>query len=123
HGMRQLSESVDAAADLAEEPLGRISVAIRTYLGFFDAHPEVVELLIQERAHFRNRKKPTYFIHRDANIGRWHAFIAELIHDGIMRDRPVEQIADFVSDVLYGTMFTNYFSGRKTNLTSQCENI
>ncbi|MCA9047327.1 MAG: hypothetical protein KDA89_01280, partial [Planctomycetaceae bacterium] len=74
-------------------------------------------------AHFRDRAKPTYFVHRDANMGPWHDLFRELIQDGIVRDLPVERITDFVSDVLYGTMFTNYFSGRKSTLVSQSENI
>jgi hypothetical protein len=39
------------------------------YLDFFAEQPGFVELLIQERAHFRDRKRPTYFEHRDANVG------------------------------------------------------
>jgi len=32
-----------------------------------------VELLILERAEFRDRKKPTYFEHRDAHVHRWRS--------------------------------------------------
>lgn len=53
----------------------------------------------------------------------WQALFRELIQDGVVRDIPVERITDFVSDVLYGTMFTNYFAGRKSTLVSQSKNI
>ena len=121
HGMRQLKETVDAAATGAEQPLDRIAEGVRAYLTFFDEHPEIVELLIHERAHFRDRAKPTYFVHRDANMAPWQALFRDLIRAGAVRDLPVEQITEVVSDLLYGTMFTNYFAGRKTTLASQSE--
>jgi AcrR family transcriptional regulator len=123
HGMRRLKASVDAAVAGIEQPLERIAGGVRAYLAFFGEHPEVVELLIQERAHFRDRTKPTYFVHRDANMGPWQDLFRELIRTGIVRDMPVERITDFLSDVVYGTMFTNYFAGRNATLSSQCENI
>jgi AcrR family transcriptional regulator len=123
HGMRRLKTAVDAAVADTRQPLERIAEGVRAYLTFFDEHPEIVELLIHERAHFRDRTKPTYFVHRDANMGPWQELFRQLIEDGTVRDLPVERITDFVSDVVYGTMFTNYFSGRKSTLSSQSENI
>jgi len=123
HGMRRLKSAVDAAIAGVGPPLERIAEGVRAYLAFFDEHPEIVELLIHERAHFRDRKKPTYFVHRDANMAPWQALFRELIQVGVVRDIPVERITEFVSDVVYGTMFTNYFSGRKATLSSQCDTI
>lgn len=121
HGMRQLKETVDAAAAGTDQPLERIAEGVRAYLTFFDEHAEIVELLIHERAHFRDRKTPTYIVHREANMAPWQALFRDLIRAGTVRDLPVEQITEVVSDLLYGTMFTNYFAGRKKTLASQCE--
>jgi len=121
HGMRRLKTAVDAAVAGVVQPLERIAEGVRAYLAFFDEHPEIVELLIHERAHFRDRTKPTYFVHRDANMAPWQALFRDLIRSGAVRDLPVEQITEVVSDLLYGTMFTNYFAGRKTTLASQSE--
>src|SRR5262245_23152745 len=60
-GMRLLTASVNGAAERAANPLDRIIVATHAYLEFFDEHPELVELFVQERAQFRDRKRPTYF--------------------------------------------------------------
>lgn len=54
-------------------------------------------------------------------MGPWQALFRDLIRAGTVRDLPVEQITEVVSDVLYGTMFTNYFAGRKKTLASQSE--
>lgn len=123
HGMRNLKTAVDAAAATAKQPLELIAEGVRAYLTFFDEHPEIVELLVQERAHFRNRKTPTYFVHREANMGPWQNLFRELIRAGTVRELPVDQIVEVISDLLYGTMFTNHFAGRNKSPGSQCEDV
>jgi AcrR family transcriptional regulator len=121
--MQRLREAVDGAIEGVADPLDRISLAIRAYLDFFAEQPGFVELLIQERAHFRDRKKPTYFQHRDANVGRWKALFASLIGEGRVRNIPVERITDVLSHLVYGTMFTNHFAGRRKSSAEQAEDI
>ncbi|MFO0906518.1 MAG: TetR/AcrR family transcriptional regulator [Pirellulales bacterium] len=113
HGMRRLKEHVDAAARRVDEPLDMVQEGVRAYLAFFARHPEVVELLIQERAYFRERTTPTYWVHRQANVGPWQELFRGLIRAGVIRKVPVDRITDVLSDLLYGTMFTNYFSGQR----------
>lgn len=122
-GMEGLREAVDAAAARASDPLARIEAGIRAYLEYFDGHPAVVELIIQERAQFRDRKRPTYFVHRDANLGPWRTLFARLITEGVLRDVPVDRILEVISDFVYGIMFTNHFTGRKTSLATQARDI
>jgi AcrR family transcriptional regulator len=121
HGMRNLKLAVDAAAASAKQPLDRIAEGVLAYLTFFDERPEIVELLVQERASFRDRKRPTYFVHREANMGPWQDLFRELIRTGTFRDMPTDRISDVISDLLYGMMFTNYFAGRKTSPANQCK--
>ena len=121
--MRRLSDQVQGDVALLADPLDRITQAIRSYLRFFDENPNFVELLIQERGAFRDRKTPTYFQHRDANIGPWKDLFRELIRVGRVRRVPVERITDVVSDLLYGTIFTNHFARRETSLRVQTEDI
>ncbi len=122
-GMRRLRAAVDEARAIAEDPLDQVEAAIIAYLEFFDGHPELVELLVQERAEFRDRAKPTYFEHRDANVGRWKALFRDLIADGRVRDVPPSRITDVVSCLLYGTMFTNFFLGRRESPARQARDI
>lgn len=121
HGMRNLKLAVDAAAASAKQPLDRIAEGVLAYLTFFDERPEIVELLVQERANFRDRQRPTYFVHREANMGPWQDLFGELIRSGTFRDIPVDRIGDVISDLLYGMMFTNYFAGRKASPANQCK--
>ena len=121
-GMQQLQSALQAA--IAEQPdrLERIRRGIYAYLKFFDEHPDLIELFIQERARFKDRKRPTYFEHRDLNRGPWRELYKSLIADGQLRgDLPVERLLDTVGNLLYGTMFTNHFLNRTVPLTDQYE--
>src|SRR5262249_28315475 len=99
------------------------AAAIRAFLGYCSEHPEYVELLVQERAQFRDRKKPTYFMHREAHVQRWRDFYRTLIGAGRNRDVPVERITDVVSMLLYGCLFTNYFHAIERRPADQADAI
>lgn len=119
-GMRQMQATVAQAADEAGDAIQRIARGIRAYLKFFEDHPEHVELLIQERANFKSRPRPTYFEYRDANRQKWRHVHEELIAEGRFRsDISVERIMDAIGNLLYGTMFTNHFVGRAVSLNEQ----
>jgi AcrR family transcriptional regulator len=121
-GMKLLQRAVDAAMQVPD-PLDAIEAAIGAYLRHFRAHPELVELLIQERAEFRDRPKPTYFEHREANEARWRDFVAGLVQGGRVREIPFEQVSGVMGDLLYGTMFTNYFARRQIPVEEQVQQI
>jgi AcrR family transcriptional regulator len=121
--MHLLHERVDAGIRGIEDPLDRIAAAIHAYLAFFAEHPEFVELLMQERAQFKDRNKPTYFQHREARVQQWRELYRALIAQGRVRDMPVERITDVMSDLVYGTMFTNYFTGQRKPFEAQARDI
>jgi AcrR family transcriptional regulator len=105
------------------DPLEIIVRGIRAYLDFFSSHPEYVELIIQERALFRDRKTPTYFEHRDRHADYWRSLYRELIAAGRVRSMPIDRIRDVINQLLYGTMFTNYFGGQQKTSEEQAREI
>ncbi len=122
-GMRRLQDDVDAAMMEEEDSLEALANVMRAYLAFFDRHPEFVELLVHERAEFKMRKKPTYFIHRDTNVAKWRKRIRALIAEGRIRHVSPAGITDVIGNLLYGTMFTNHFAGRRTSFKTQSREI
>lgn len=122
-GMRLLLARVDGAAPEALDPLERVVRATRAYLRFFDENPELVELFVQERAEFRDRRRPTYFLHRDANLGPWKRLFRALMDEGRVRRVPVERITDVFNHALYGAIFTNYFERRRRSPERQARDI
>lgn len=122
-GMSQMQLAIRAAAESTEDPFDKIARAIRAYLTFFAEHPQYAELLIQERAIFKNRKRPTYFEHRDTARIHWRAFYNSLIEQGRLRpDIQVDALLDTIGNLVYGTMFTNHFLG-KHSVNEQQENM
>ncbi|HEY3243502.1 MAG TPA: TetR/AcrR family transcriptional regulator [Phycisphaerae bacterium] len=120
--MVQLKGAVDAATDAAD-PLERIAQAVRAFVDHFLTHPEFIELLIQERAEFRDRKKPTYLAHREANVGPWRELLKGLIEAGRVREMSVSGITDVIGDLLYGTMFTQHFSSDRGTAEARVQHI
>lgn len=123
HGMLEMRAAVEAEVAAVDDPLEQLAAAIRAYLAFFDAHPHFVELLIQERAEFRDRKEPTYFAHRRSGVDRWRRLYQDLIDAGRVRAMPVERITDVISSAVYGTMFTNFFAGHSRTSEQQAQDI
>jgi AcrR family transcriptional regulator len=121
--MRKLRERVGTEIAGSTDPLDQIARAVRAFLAFFAEYPQFVELLIQERAQFKDRKRPTYLEHCEANVERWRALYRGLIAAGRIRDIPTERITDVVTDLLYGTIFTNYFAGQRKPPQEQAEDI
>ncbi|HOE10391.1 MAG TPA: hypothetical protein PKJ23_03095, partial [bacterium] len=64
-----------------------------------------------------------YFEHRDANMGRWKDLIRRMIAAKQVRDIPVERVSEVIGNLLYGTMFTNYFLGATKSHDMQTEDI
>jgi AcrR family transcriptional regulator len=108
--MRMLNAHITSVTAPVENPIKKIVAAVDNFLYFFESNPDFVELLIQERAVFRNREKPTYEIHREQNIKPWHELIESLISEGKIRKRPVEEITGVISKLLYGTLFLSHYS-------------
>jgi AcrR family transcriptional regulator len=121
--MRRLREYIDASIAGVDDPLDRVTTAVHAFLTFFAEHPRFVELLVQERALFKDRQTPTYLQHRERNAARWRELFAALIAAGRVRNIPVERITNVISDLSYGTIFTNYFAGRNKPPGEQARDI
>ncbi len=121
--MRRLREVIEAKVSTIDDPLLRIATAVGTFLAFFAEHPRYVELIVQERALFKDRTKPTYGVYREQNLARWAELYRDLITAGRVRAIAPERIANVIGDLIYGTIFTNYFAGRSTPPAEQAADI
>jgi len=122
-GMRRAGEFVDRSICMDVDPLERMAHAVRAYLTFFREHPQYVELFIQERAEFRDRPQQTYFAYRDRRMAPWREIFRALIDEGRVRELPPERIVKVLCNLVYGTMFTNYFTGQQDPPEEQAADI
>lgn len=121
--MVRLREEVDAAVEGVGDPFSRIARAIQAYLHYFDTNPGSVELLIQERAHFKDRASPTYFEHRRKAMDQWRDLYRCLQDQGRVREMPVERITDVLTAAMYGSMFLRYVGGRAEPFSASASDI
>ena len=112
---------VDAASAHISDPLEHWRRAIHAFLRFFDANPDVVELLIEERSLTKGQRASTFFENQGERNRRWRALFQRLIDDGHIRQLPIDQIEQAVSRHLFGTLFVHYYAGRPAPLADQFE--
>ncbi|MGD0389400.1 MAG: TetR/AcrR family transcriptional regulator [Tepidisphaeraceae bacterium] len=122
-GVIRMRKHIDAARRGVTDKIDDIRAAVIAYLRFFKKNPELVELFIQERAAFKGRRPPIYFLHRASRRGPAREHLAGLLAEGRIRSIPLDRIIDVLGDVLYGTMFTNHFAGRKKPFQAQAEDV
>lgn len=119
-GMSEMQRVVVEAALGESDPFQKIARAIHAYLSFFDQNPHLVELLSQERAMFRDRKRGAYFEHREELRDIFRGLYQELVDRGTFRnDLPVERLLDSIGALLYGTMLSTNAVGRTISLDEQ----
>jgi AcrR family transcriptional regulator len=121
HARDQLISAVDAVQDAQTDPLAQLRTCMTAILQFFDAHPEIVELLIEERALFRHRRPSLFFEHDERRSCEWAERLRGMIDAGTIRDLPVCEIQDTISRFVFGAMFFNYFEGNSRPLAEESE--
>jgi len=121
--MLQLHLSITDTIKEIQDPIDRLLHAVNAYLKYFKDHPEIVELMIQERAYFKDRDKPSFFENQEKFSCEFQDQFRELVAAGRILDTPFEKFNAVVGDLLYGTMFTNYFARRNRSTIEQAKDI
>lgn len=121
--MAGLSEAIDERVAPVVDPIERIVQAIYAFLAYFEAHPELADLFVQELGHFKEEGKPVYFSHHDATCGPWREMFQRLLAEGRVRDIPAADDHFVMLDLLYGTVLANRFAGRSVPYRVQARTI
>jgi len=121
--MDDLSAHVNDVVNTLEDPLEQIRTGVRRYFEFFDLNPGTVELFIQERAEFRSRSKPLYFVYQEYRRHLWEERFHKLAKDGRLRDISPELALDMIGNLVYGAVFTHRLAGDSRSLAEQSDAI
>ncbi len=119
--MRGLTEAVVPLDGMG--PIEQVKAGIRGYLAYFEENPAFIELLMQERAEFKDRRTPTFFRYSELMRERWRPVLRGLMEGGRFRRRPLDRVQDVIGNVLYGVIFTNHFAGRRRTLEEQADDV
>lgn len=120
---RALSYAQGKVFSSSRSPLERLKSGIRAFLEFFEQHPGLVPLFIIEMAEFRDRPQSTFAVYREKDRPRRLEFVQDLIDLKLIKPFPPRKLTDIIGSLLYGTIFTQYFSGDKQPLTDKAEDI
>ncbi len=87
-----------------------------SYARYYELHPEAVEIMIQERASFREQVFPTYLMHRAETRAEFEAFLQAGMQRGELRELPVADVTNAFADLLYGSVVSGCLEGAKGSL-------
>jgi AcrR family transcriptional regulator len=110
HAFETLIPIVRHALSQCENPIDKLKAAYKTFLIFFEKHPEYAELLMQDRAIFKNRSDHTYFRCREELIGKHKQFVESLITQKVLRNIASEKIVQVFLTFLYGALYVRFFT-------------
>ena len=121
--MQRLTDQIEAAVAGIEDPFTYLRVSFRSYMAFFQANPDTVELFVQERAELGAECKPSYFVYKDAHSDQWLEMCRRMVASGRCRITDVGLIQDLIGNLAYGTILVNRISGRNAPLLGQAEDL
>ena len=120
-GMRQLESYIHARVEGVKDPLEFLTAGTLAYVGFFQQHPELVEILIQERAEFRQSIPATHLVYRERNRGIVEEMVRRGVEAGVFRDVDVRDTTTTLGNLLYGTVVCGCLEGSSRKLTDMAK--
>ncbi len=122
-GLGGLRAEVERVHKEVGEPLERFRQAIVTFLSYFDAHPDLVEILIQERGEFRRHGKLTFFSWTEEEVKERRALFESLHREGQIPQPIQDRLIDTIAEFLFGTVISARFSGRGISLVDRADDV
>lgn len=119
--MKLLRAHLDERLVNYPDPVDQIREGIRVFFRFYAENPHFVELFIQERACFREKRKTNFLNFRNEAMKPWHEYYRAMMQEGRVRTMPIIPLVDAVSYIPYGIMFMNFVIGEETDPDQQAE--
>jgi AcrR family transcriptional regulator len=116
-----MGESIDEACLNVVDPIEKIKKAFSAIFAFFEKHPALAEMLIQDRAVFKERLDHTFFQYREQMANKWKLYFEDLILKKVLRDISSEKIVHVIITFLYGALYVRFFTEHQYTLSEQAE--
>lgn len=113
----------DAARPGQDDGLEVVCRAIAAYFAHFERHPQLIELMVMERAELKDRGKPTYFQLRERYLGPWRKRLRGLMAQGVIRRMEVDTITSCLGMLMYGALVAHPFLSGRRGLAAQARGI
>lgn len=122
-GAARMMQHVMGSIAAAPDPLARLRAGVRAYLGWWDANPDLMELLMMERTEFRGEQRARILRERERADAEARAVFGELIAAGLIRDLPADRLCQAIGDHLYGLIYFDRLVGRRRPVDQQADEV
>jgi len=110
-------------AQEGEDGVALLRRGITAYFTYFDQHPEIIELIVLERAELKGHGKPTYFVHREQYLDPWRKRLLRLMASGEIRRMNVDTIISIIGMMMYGALVTHPYMNSKGALAANAQGV
>jgi AcrR family transcriptional regulator len=114
-GITENDELQDTDLDI-RQMLRTIAIASAEY---YQQNPQAVEIMIQERAEFRESVFPTHLMFRAEGRQTLEQLLRDGVNRGEIRDVDVSQITNAFADLIYGSIVNGVLEGGKSRLVER----
>jgi len=121
HCVEQLGEFI---RDQVKEDPSAVKVlreVALSYARYYELHPEAIEIMIQERASFREQVFPTHLMHRAETRNDFEEFLRGAMQRGELRLVDVVDVTNAFADLLYGSVVSGCLEGAKGSLLQRVD--
>ncbi len=80
---------------------------------FYERHPQAIEIMIQERAEFRDSVFPSHLMYRAETRSQLDQMLCDAVNQGTARKVDAVQAANAFGDLLYGSLVNGCLEGSK----------
>jgi AcrR family transcriptional regulator len=116
YGMRRLSEHILKSMEGLTDIVEVLRTAGVQAACFFQKHPELVEILLQERAQFRGSIPDTHLLYREKNRHIFEPLVQQGVEQRIFRDIDVSEALTMGANMLFGLVVTSCVEGRSKDI-------
>jgi AcrR family transcriptional regulator len=110
-GMQRLERHVNRVVRDESAPDDHVRAVGMAYADFFQKNPQLVEILIMERAEFRGSIPDTHLFYRQKNRGAFEDILRRGIRAGTFRKVNVREATNTYANMLYGTVVCGVLAG------------
>lgn len=111
---------LESASGPINGPVGvrvrKIALACARY---YELHPEAVEIMIQERAEFREQVFPSHLMYRAETRAGFEDFLRRGVATGEIRDVDIKQATDAFADLLFGCAVSGCLEGTRNRIVER----
>lgn len=121
HALEQMAQSINQELHPGRGALDFLQDIAIGCARYYEAHPEAVEMIVQERAVFRKSPTPTHLLRRAEGQKKVEDELRHGIECGELRVVDVHATYETFGDLLFGCIFNGVIAGKPKSLVARVQ--